>query len=129
MIPNQPTKQPTVNQQLTNNQPSINQQSTTTKQLNNDNNENNDNKKVRRFAPPTIDEVKQYCLERKNNVDAIRFINYYESNGWMVGKNKMKDWRAAVRTWEGSTKTTQTTQTGEAATRSLAGIWENHLKQ
>ena len=52
------------------------------------------------FSPPTIEEVKAYCAERKNNVDAQRFVDYYTSNGWLVGKNKMKDWRAAVRTWE-----------------------------
>lgn len=56
--------------------------------------------KRKRFTPPTIDEVKAYCAERKSNVDAERFVNYYESNGWMVGKSKMKDWKAAVRTWE-----------------------------
>jgi predicted phage replisome organizer len=52
------------------------------------------------FSPPTLEEVKAYCSERKNNVDAQRFVDYYTSNGWLVGKNKMKDWRAAVRTWE-----------------------------
>ena len=55
---------------------------------------------ISRFAPPTLEEVKSYCLERKNNVDAENFINFYESKGWMIGKNKMKDWKAAVRTWE-----------------------------
>jgi len=59
-------------------------------------------KAKKRFIPPTLDEVKQYCAERKNNVDAERFYNYYTSNGWHVGKNKMKDWKAAVRTWERS---------------------------
>lgn len=49
---------------------------------------------------PTLEEVKEYCLERNNNVDAELFINYYESNGWKVGKNSMKDWKACVRTWE-----------------------------
>jgi predicted phage replisome organizer len=53
-----------------------------------------------RFAPPTTEEVKDYCRERKNQVDAERFIDFYESKGWMIGKNKMKDWKAAVRTWE-----------------------------
>lgn len=52
------------------------------------------------FIPPSIEEVKAYCQERQNNVDAETFINFYESKGWMVGKNKMKDWKAAVRTWE-----------------------------
>ena len=52
------------------------------------------------FVAPTLEEVQAYCKERKNNVDAERFIDYYTSNGWQVGKNKMKDWKAAVRTWE-----------------------------
>ena len=59
-----------------------------------------DSKKRKRFIPPTLEEVKSYCSERKNNVDADKFIDYYESNGWMVGRNKMKDWKAAVRSWE-----------------------------
>lgn len=59
-------------------------------------------KSSKRFIPPTLEEVKAYCRERKNNVDADRFIDYYTSNGWQVGKNKMKDWKAAVRTWERS---------------------------
>lgn len=54
----------------------------------------------KRFTPPSVEEVKSYCAERKNNVDAQRFVDYYTANGWLVGKNKMKDWRAAVRTWE-----------------------------
>ena len=53
-----------------------------------------------RFTPPTLEEVKSYCLERNNNVDAQRFIDFYESKGWMIGKSKMKDWKACVRTWE-----------------------------
>lgn len=57
-------------------------------------------KTAKRFTPPTVDEVKAYCRERQNNVDAERFIDYYTSNGWKVGKNPMKDWKAAVRTWE-----------------------------
>lgn len=55
---------------------------------------------AKRFLPPTVDEVSDYCLERKNSIDAQRFIDYYTSNGWKVGKNTMKDWKAAVRTWE-----------------------------
>lgn len=57
-------------------------------------------KEVNKFIPPTIDEVISYCMERRNNVDAQKFIDYYTANGWRVGKNKMIDWRAAVRTWE-----------------------------
>ena len=53
-----------------------------------------------RFVPPTVEEVKAYCLERHNNIDAQYFCDYYESKGWMIGKNKMKDWKCSVRTWE-----------------------------
>lgn len=56
----------------------------------------------KRFTKPTLEQVKQYCIERNNNVDCERFINYYESNGWKVGKSPMKDWKAAVRNWERS---------------------------
>ena len=56
--------------------------------------------KAKRFYPPTIDEEKQYCEERKNNIDPMAFIDFYSSKGWMIGKNRMKDWKAAVRTWE-----------------------------
>ncbi|MFA6925194.1 MAG: hypothetical protein WC223_13195 [Bacteroidales bacterium] len=65
------------------------------------NNVKNDNNEKRgAFAPPSLDEVKNYCLIRKNDIDPENFIDFYEMKGWMVGKNKMKDWRAAVRTWE-----------------------------
>ena len=67
------------------------------------------------FSPPDIQDVKAYCMERKNNVDPERFIDFYEAKGWMVGKNKMKDWRAAVRNWErneASKSAAQTTQQG-----------------
>ena len=58
------------------------------------------NKTSKRFVPPTIEDVREYCIERNNNVDPERFVDFYESKGWMVGKNKMKDWKACVRTWE-----------------------------
>ena len=58
--------------------------------------------KAKRFVKPTLSEIEQYCIERKNNVNAEQFFDYYESNGWKVGKNSMKDWKAAVRTWERS---------------------------
>ena len=53
-----------------------------------------------RFSPPSVEEVRAYCRKRDNNVDAERFVDFYASKGWMVGKNPMKDWKAAVRTWE-----------------------------
>lgn len=92
----------------TGNQQSLNIQFTVKSQhLKNDKNDKNvknDNiyngDKSDRFVPPTLEEVQNYCLERGNNVDAETFVDFYSSKGWMVGKNKMKDWKAAVRTWE-----------------------------
>lgn len=52
------------------------------------------------FTPPSVDEVRAYCLERGNNVDPETFVDFYSSKGWRVGNNPMKDWRASVRTWE-----------------------------
>jgi len=54
----------------------------------------------KRFVAPTVDAVRAYCRERQNGVDPQRFVDYYTANGWKVGKNPMRDWKAAVRTWE-----------------------------
>jgi DNA-binding transcriptional ArsR family regulator len=56
------------------------------------------------FIKPTLEEVKQYCEERNNGIDAEYFIDFYESKGWQVGKTKMKDWKASIRTWERNKK-------------------------
>lgn len=56
----------------------------------------------KKFTKPTIEQVRDYCQERGNHVDAERFFDFYESKGWMIGKNKVKDWKACVRTWEKS---------------------------
>ena len=56
--------------------------------------------KTQKFIPPTVDEVRAYCNERHNGIDPEEFVSFYESKGWMIGKNKMKDWKAAIRTWE-----------------------------
>lgn len=58
--------------------------------------------KAKRFIPPTVDEVAAYCQERGNGLDPEAFVDFYASKGWMVGKNPMRDWKAAVRTWERS---------------------------
>lgn len=80
-------------------------------QYNNDNNVNKETmeqesmgKTAKRFTPPTLEEVSAYCQERGKGVDPDRWYNYYSSNGWKVGKNPMKDWKAAVRTWESNGK-------------------------
>ena len=63
-----------------------------------------DSNKKALFKKPTLDEVKNYCILRKNNIEAESFIDFYESKDWLIGKNKMKDWKACVRTWESREK-------------------------
>ena len=73
------------------------------KDIEKDKDKEKENKKKdspKRFVPPSLDEVQAYCTERGNGIDAQAFIDFYASKGWMVGKTKMTDWKAAVRTWE-----------------------------
>ena len=70
------------------------------KDIEKDNEEVKTSTHTKKFVPPSLEEVRAYCNERNNNVDAQTFIDFYESKGWLIGKNKMKNWKAAVRTWE-----------------------------
>lgn len=79
--------------------------------------------KSTRFTPPTLEEVQAYCIERGNNVDAERFIDFYSSKGWMVGKNKMKDWKAAVRNWEKRDKPTPIVESEKTKSLRQAFDW------
>lgn len=65
-----------------------------------------------RFIKPTVAEVEAYCEERGNKIDPGEFVDFYESKGWVVGKSPMKDWRAAVRTWERRDSQRNTTRRG-----------------
>ena len=67
--------------------------------------------KTTKFIPPTVEDVEAYCFERQNSVDAGQFVDFYSAKGWMLGKNKMKDWKAAVRTWERKDREQNTTKT------------------
>jgi hydroxymethylpyrimidine pyrophosphatase-like HAD family hydrolase len=82
----------------------VNSQRTASEQpVNTNKNEKNvKNKNNNGFKKPTVEEIRIYCTERNNTVDPQVWLSHYESNGWLVGKNKMKDWKAAVRTWERS---------------------------
>jgi biotin carboxyl carrier protein len=79
------------------------QQKDTNKNDKNDKNLSNSDSNGR-FIKPTIEEITAYCKERGNSVDPQKWIDHYTSNGWMVGRNKMKDWKSAVRTWENNSK-------------------------
>ena len=61
---------------------------------------NKDKEKTRRFTPPTVEEVRAYCQERGNSIAPEAFVDFYKAKGWKIGKDAMKDWKAAVRTWE-----------------------------
>jgi len=76
----------------------------------NENKDLNKSKKVASFQKPTLEQVEEYMKERGMSNYASRFHNFYESKGWMVGKNKMKDWKAAVRNWEDDKKTAPKTE-------------------
>ena len=73
----------------------------------------------KKFTPPTVSEVEEYCQERQNRIDAQSFVDFYESKGWMVGKNKMKDWKAAIRTWERQRQNTPKAITGKTTRKSI----------
>lgn len=86
------------------------------------NNAEADRPKRKKFVPPTVEEVEEYCFERNNKVDAEMFVDFYSSKGWMIGKNPMKDWKAAVRTWERKDKENGKT----SQNRNSGGIdWDN----
>lgn len=73
------------------------------------------------FVPPTVAEVAEYCASRGNGIDADEFVDFYTSKGWFVGRNKMRDWRAAVRTWEKSRRERASPASTPAYQRKPAG--------
>lgn len=89
---------------------------------------------TKRFVSPTVEEVRQYCLERKNSVNPEQFVDFYTSKGWKVGNSPMKDWKACVRTWERSRNDKATAQppkrNGEekwgdnVIVKNRTGLWE-----
>ena len=95
-----------MNSEWTANEQRLNNIKKKDKNINNNKKEKSIKKKKGAFAPPSLDEVSDYCRERNNGIDPKRFIDYYEARGWMAGRTKMKDWKAAVRTWENREKKT-----------------------
>ena len=74
-------------------------------------NKENNKEKIKRvtFVPPSLNQVSEYCTERKNTVNPNQFIDHYQTNGWMRGKSKVKDWKACIRTWEAKSKQNNST--------------------
>lgn len=91
----------------------------------------NDNPKNKRFVKPTIEQIQAYIDEKNMHFEAERFFDYYESKGWMVGKNHMKDWKAACRTWESMRKSEKREEKEESAqvqemSEVEAIVWKNN---
>jgi hypothetical protein len=112
-----------VTNQITDEQQTNNKQVTTNKNVKKEKNENNT------FTPPSAIEVLDYCIERKNFVNAETFIDFYESKGWMVGRNKMKDWKACVRTWEKSNTEQPKQQKKEFVFSNCEGMTQEEINQ
>ncbi len=93
--------------------------------------DNNNKTSRRKFNPPTVEEVAQYINENSFHINAEHFIDYYEANGWLVGKNKMKDWKATVRNWErreqNNTSQKQSNSSSQGSRRELfARLYKEH---
>lgn len=86
-----------------------------------------DNKRRTRFVKPSISEVAEFCRERNNGIDPEEFVAFYESKGWMVGKNPMKDWKSAIITWEKSKKREKEIPQRKRETRQES-VFEHNLK-
>lgn len=86
------------------------------------------NARARKFEKPTLEAVRKYCMERGGRIDPVQFYDFYESKGWMVGKNAMKDWRAAVRTWERRRIEEQKAQQGGPRPARKESVLEHNLR-
>lgn len=80
------------------------------------------------FVKPTLQEIAEYCKQRGNNVNPETFYNHYESNGWMVGKNRMKNWKAAIHTWENSDRERRASGSGKPFSSRKESVFEQNLK-
>lgn len=108
-------------ERTTNEQPMNNQCTTNEQPMNTTKNDKNVKNVI--FIRPTISEISDYCKERQNKVKADRFFDFYESKGWLVGKTKMKDWRAAIRNWEANSKTDNSGPTKDEI-KNVNSYWE-----
>lgn len=84
----------------------------------------NTNKEKKKFNKPTIEQIQEYCIERNNGINAEAFYDFYESKNWYVGKNKMSDWKACVRTWEQRQQSKAKTSTDR-----MNEVFERFLKE
>ncbi|WP_454060117.1 DUF6291 domain-containing protein [Elizabethkingia ursingii] len=81
------------------------------------------------FRIPSVQEVQDYCNERDNGISGYAFVNFYQAKGWMVGKNKMKDWQAAIRTWEQTRKENGHNQTTSSGAGNKGSVQANQVQR
>ncbi|MCL1657430.1 DUF6291 domain-containing protein [Elizabethkingia miricola] len=81
------------------------------------------------FRIPSVQEVQDYCNERDNGISGYAFVNFYQAKGWMVGKNKMKDWQAAIRTWEQTRKENGHNQTTSSGSGNKGPVQANQVQR
>lgn len=122
--------EPDTNQTITEEKPKYNQAITEPEPNENVNVKENDRKEIspigdtkksaKRFMPPSEEELEAYCREKSLSLDIERFIDFYASKGWMVGKNKMKDWKAAVRNWSRNQRQGVTAEGGQRQGKTAA---------
>lgn len=119
----EPQTEPQTSRRQTTDEPQTDRNKNDKKEKNVNNDNNRDKAETaKRFAPPSIDEVQSYISEKGYSVDAESFIAFYQSKNWFVGKNKMKDWHAAVVTWEKRNKNFPTKK--QTTTKNVNDIWK-----
>lgn len=119
----EPQTEPQTSRRQTTDEPQTDRNKNDKKEKNVNNDNNRDKAETaKRFAPPSIDEVQSYISEKGYSVDAESFVAFYTSKNWFVGKNKMKDWHAAVVTWEKRNKNFPTKK--QTTTKNVNDIWK-----
>lgn len=119
----EPQTEPQTSRRQTTDEPQTDRNKNDKKEKNVNNDNNRDKAETaKRFAPPSIDEVQSYISEKGYSVDAESFVAFYQSKNWFVGKNKMKDWHAAVVTWEKRNKNFPTKK--QTTTKNVNDIWK-----
>lgn len=119
----EPQTEPQTSRRQTTDEPQTDRNKNDKKEKNVNNDNNRDKAETaKRFAPPSIDEVQSYVSEKNYSVDAESFVAFYQSKNWFVGKNKMKDWHAAVVTWEKRNKNFPTKK--QTTTKNVNDIWK-----
>ena len=119
----EPQSEPQTDHRRATDEPQTDPNKKDNKEKNNKNDNNSSKETAKRFTPPSIEEVQFYISEKGYSVDAERFVSFYECKGWYVGKNKMKNWKAAITTWSKSEKSKMSNIKTSSSTQNVNDIW------